>query len=113
MPDPASPILRRRALLFAALLGLAVMWITGAIPRWGQWYSEQPFYRAQVYAFFHGRLALTQHVEGVTHDLAWIEGGVQQVWGLGVPLWLSIWETIGRVIHLSPFPDRLAMLFAI
>ena len=99
--------------MIAALLGLAVMWVTGAIPRWGQWYSEHPFYRAQVYAFFHGRLALTNHVEGVTHDLAWIEGGVQQVWGLGVPLWLSIWEAIGRVIHLSPFPDRIAMLLAV
>jgi len=113
MPDPAPPLIRRRALLFAALLGLAVMWITGAIPRWGQWYSEQPFYRAQVYAFFQGRLALSEHVEGVTHDLAWIEGGVQQVWGLGVPLWLAIWEAVGRVIHLSPFPDRIAMLFAV
>jgi len=38
---------------------------------------------------------------------------VQQVWGLGAPLWLSLWEAIGRVIHLSPFPDRLAMLFGI
>jgi hypothetical protein len=113
MPDPASPLIRRRALMIAALLGLAVMWVTGAIPRWGQWYSEHPFYRAQVYAFFHGRLALTDHVEGVTHDLAWIEGGVQQVWGLGVPIWLALWEVVGRVIHLTPFPDRIAMLFAI
>lgn len=105
--------MRRRALALAALIGLAVMWVTGAIPRWGQWYSEQPFYRAQVYAFFQGRLSLTEHVQGVTHDLAWIDGGVQQVWGLGVPLWLSIWEAIGRLIHLSPFPDRIAMLFAV
>jgi len=111
MPDPQSPLHRRRALLFAVLLGLVVMWVTGAIPRWGQWYSEQPYYRAQVYAFFSGRLALTNHAEGVTHDLAWIEGGVQQVWGLGVPLWLAVWELLGRVIHVSPFPERIAMLF--
>ncbi|HEY4242101.1 MAG TPA: hypothetical protein VGM88_19920 [Kofleriaceae bacterium] len=104
---------RRRALLWAALLGLAFVWFTGLIPRWGQWYSEQPYYRAQVHALFDGHLALTDRPEGVTHDVAWIDGGVQHVWGLGVPLWMSIFEGIGRVIHVSPFPDRVAMLAGI
>jgi hypothetical protein len=113
MPELAQPLARRTALLHAILIGCAVMWLTGAIARWGQWYGDQPYYRAQVRALFEGRLALTHNVEGLALDLAWVDGGVQQVWGLGVPLWQSIWEAIGRVIHLSPFPDRLAMLLGI
>jgi hypothetical protein len=104
---------RKRALIYAALLGLAVMWLTGAIPRWGQWYSEQPIYRAQAHALLAGRFALSHDPAGLGLDLAWIDGGVQQVWGLGVPLWLALWEAIGRVIRLTPFPDRLAMLFGV
>jgi hypothetical protein len=111
MPD-FSTMGRRRALAIAFVLGLGVMWFSGAISRWGQFYSDQPFYRAQVAAFFDGRLALSHNVEAVTHDLAWIDGGVQQVWGLGVPMWLSIWEGLGRLVHLTPFPDRIAWMLA-
>ena len=107
------PLPRRRAALQALAIGFVVMSLTGAIARWGQWYAEQPYYRAQVHAFFEGRLALTHAPEGLDLDLAWVDGGVQQVWGLGVPVWMSIWEAIGRAIHLSPFPDRLAMLFGV
>ncbi len=103
---------RRRALAYAFVLGLGVMWFTGAISRWGQFYSDQPFYRAQVAAFFEGHLAMSGKVEAVTHDLAWIDGGVQQVWGLGVPMWLSVWEGLGRLVHISPFPDRIAWMLA-
>jgi hypothetical protein len=113
MVDPSRPLNRRQALLRAALIGVAVIWLTGAIPRWSQWYSPQPYYRAQVHALFEGRLALGHAPEGLALDLAWVDGGVQQVWGLGVPLWQSLWEAIGRVIHWTPFPDRLAMLFGI
>lgn len=109
----SRPLDRRRALIYAALLGVAVMWLTGAIPRWGQWYSEQPIYRAQAHALLAGRFALSHDPAGLGLDLAWIDGGVQQVWGLGVPLWLALWEAIGRVIQLTPFPDRLAMLFGV
>lgn len=112
-PAAATAVDRKRALIYAALLGLAVMWLTGAIPRWGQWYSEQPFYRAQAHALLAGRFALSHDPAGLGLDLAWIDGGVQQVWGLGVPLWLALWESIGRVIQLTPFPDRLAMLFGV
>lgn len=121
MPEPRAPtstapeltIDRRRALLCALLIGLGLMWLTGAIPRWGQWYSEQPYYRAQAHALLDGRLALSHDVASLGLDLAWIDGGVQQVWGLGVPLWLAAWEAIGRAIHLTPFPDRIAMLFGV
>ena len=113
MPELKPALGRWKSVLLALFIAMAVMWLTGAISRWGQWYSDQAFYRAQVHAFFEGRLALTHDVEGVTHDLAWVDGGVQQVWGLGVPIWLSLWEGLGRLVHISPFPDRIAMLFAI
>lgn len=100
---------RARTVLLALIAAMAVMWLTGAIPRWGQWYSDQPFYRAQVHAFLEGRLALSHDPEGVTHDLAWIDGGVQQVWGLGVPAWLAFWEIAATPFGLTPFPDRVAM----
>ncbi len=109
-PTPSADLTRRRALTCALLFALALTWFSGAIPRWGQWYSDQPFYRAQVAAFFEGRLALSHDVEAVTHDLAWVDGGVQHVWGLGVPMWQSIWEAVGRIFHVSPFPDRIAFM---
>lgn len=95
----------------AFLIGCAVVWLLGAIPRWGLWYGPHPYYRAQVHALLQGRFALSHDPGGLALDLAWVDGGVQQVWGLGVPLWLALWELIGRVVHLTPFPDRIAMLF--
>ena len=111
--DSRVPLTRKQTLVAALLLAMVVMWMTGAIPRWGQWYGPEPYYRAQVEAFLHGHLALSDQPEAVTHDLAWVDGGVQQVWGLGVPMWQTGWEIIGRPFGLSPFPDRLAMLFGI
>ena len=35
---------------------------------------------------------------------------MQQVWGLGVPLWQLPFEAVGRLVGVSPFPDRVAML---
>jgi len=111
MVDHGTPLVRRRALLLAFLIGCAVVWLLGAIPRWGLWYSPHPYYRAQAHALLQGRFALSHDPGGLALDLAWVDGGVQQVWGLGVPLWLALWELIGRVVHLTPFPDRIAMLF--
>jgi len=73
------------------------------------WYAPNPGYRAQVDALLDGRLALTSSPDGLRHDLAWTPHGVQQVWGLGVPLWQLPFEALGRLIGLSPFPDRIAL----
>lgn len=72
-------------------------------------YARHPGYRAQVDALLDGRLALTRSPDGLRHDLAWTPRGVQQVWGLGVPLWQLPLEALGRVAGLSPFPDRVAL----
>jgi len=73
------------------------------------WYTPNPGYRAQVDALLDGRLALTSSPDGLLHDLAWTPHGVQQVWGLGVPLWQLPFEAFGRLVGLSPFPDRIAL----
>ncbi|TMQ18295.1 MAG: hypothetical protein E6J90_20510 [Deltaproteobacteria bacterium] len=113
MVDPTRPLNRRQAFVRAALIGVALVWLTGAIPRWGQWFSPQPYYRAQAHALLDGELALSHKPESLALDLAWVDGGVHQVWGLGAPLWLALWEAVGRAIHLSPFPDRIALLLGI
>lgn len=96
---------RPRALALAILLALGLF----AIGHLG-WYAAHGAYRAQVDALFAGRLALSQAPDAMAHDLAWTEHGVQQVWGLGVPLWQAPFEAIGRVVGLVPFPDRVPLL---
>jgi hypothetical protein len=41
-------------------------------------------------------------------DLAWHDGGVQQVWGLGVPIWRLPFEILAKLFGRPAFPDRLA-----
>jgi hypothetical protein len=72
-------------------------------------YAAHGAYRAQVDAFLAGRLALTTAPEGLAHDLAWTPSGVQQVWGLGAPLWMTPFEAAARVVGADPFPDRIAL----
>ncbi|MBL0220205.1 MAG: hypothetical protein IPQ07_40835 [Myxococcales bacterium] len=73
-------------------------------------YSANGAYRAQVDAFLDGRLALSRSADALAHDLAWTPSGVQQVWGLGVPLWQTPFELAARLIGQDPFPDRVALL---
>lgn len=87
---------------FGLLIGFRQLGAQGA-------YSAHGTYRAQVDAFLAGRLALTEAPEGLAHDLAWTPAGVQQVWGLGVPAWLTPFELGARAVGAGPFPDRVAL----
>ena len=42
------------------------------------------------------------------YDMAWVKGGVQQVWGLGVPTWRLPYEALAKLFGYDAFPDRLA-----
>ncbi len=99
---------RRRALGLAVLLAIG-LFAAGRLVTPTRWYAAQPNYRAQVDAFLSGRLALTEAPEGALHDLSWTDRGVQQVWGLGVPMWQTPFEVVGRAIGLTPFPDRIPL----
>jgi hypothetical protein len=96
-------------LIVAALIAAAMMVVCRQVTLHG-WYAPHSAYRAQVDAMLAGRLALDEHPEAILHDLTWSEGGVHQVWGLGVPLWQLPFEALGRAIGITPFPDRVAML---
>jgi hypothetical protein len=81
---------------------------TGSIS-WGVWYSVFPEHRLQTDAILHGKLALSDDPTNLGHDLCWSQGGVNQVWGLGIPIWRIPFELLARLFGMSPFPDRLAM----
>ena len=100
---------RLRSLGVALALALIVLVACRQIALHGG-YAPHPAYRAQVDALLDGRLALTPAPDGLIHDLAWTPSGVQQVWGLGAPLWQLPFEALGRAVGVSPFPDRLALL---
>ncbi|HEX2689729.1 MAG TPA: hypothetical protein VHN14_24090 [Kofleriaceae bacterium] len=99
---------RLRSAGVAVLLALGLLFACRQISLHGG-YAPHANYRAQVDALLDGRLALTTAPEGLRHDLAWTPHGVQQVWGLGAPLWQLPFEAFGRLIGVSPFPDRIAL----
>jgi hypothetical protein len=102
-------VTRQRALGVAIVVALVLL-VAGRQLGPTRLYSGNGAYRAQVDAMLAGRLALTDVPEGLQHDLAWTDSGVQQVWGLGVPLWQTPFEVAGRAVGVTPFPDRVAML---
>jgi hypothetical protein len=104
MAPPSS----RRILGIAAGLALVLLLAGQQITAHG-WYSANPAYRAQVDSFLHGRFAISVAPEMLRHDYAWTDSGVQQVWGLGVPIWQTPFELAARVVGAGPFPDRVAL----
>jgi hypothetical protein len=104
-----------RTLLWAmaAIVSLNLCIGTGLILGWGKWYSPSLPYRRQTEALLSGQLALSSSPTKIEHDLAWAEGGVQQVWGLGVPAWRLPFEILAKSTGQYAFPDRLALTVAI
>jgi hypothetical protein len=81
--------------------------------QWGEWYASWEAYRGQSNALLSGRLALSRDVTDLLYNHTWSEGGVHQVWGLGVPLWRLPWDLAARAFGHEAFPDRIAFgLFA-
>ncbi len=97
----------------AAVLAAEIVLATGLVSGWGRWYSHDLTYRRQTEALLRGEMALSHEATGLWFDMAWAEGGVQQVWGLGVPLWRLPFEALARAFSQPAFPDRLALALAI
>src|SRR3989304_4075882 len=97
----------------AALMSFNVCVGTGLITGWGCWYAPNVRYRQQTEAMYSGRLALASSPTAVEDDLVWAEGGVHQVWGLGVPCWRMPFEILAKVFGQRGFPDRGALAIAI
>lgn len=101
------------AVYLALVYAVLVIHGTGLVGGWGVWYSENPAHHAQVAALLQGRLALSKDPSALRFDECWSEGGVHQVWGLGVPLWRLPFEAAARLVGVPAFPDLLCLWVAL
>lgn len=72
-------------------------------------YAPSPYHRLQADALLKGNLYIGDSIYQIGHDLAWHDGQVNQLWGLGVGLWLVPFEAAWRIIGQKWFPDRIAL----
>ena len=102
---------RLRLFLFAVatVISLNICVATGQIEHAGYLFSPSLPYRMQTDAFLRGHLDLSENPADTKFDMAWSEGGVQQVWGLGVPLWRLPFEILARAVGQPAFPDRVCL----
>ena len=75
-------------------------------------YSISPYHRDQAAALLEGHFYLADSIDAVEPALAWHAGKVQQVWGLGVALWLLPFQALWRLAESGEFPDRVGLVFA-
>jgi hypothetical protein len=90
-----------------------VLFCLGYEYHWKHLYAQFPYYRLQVEALLQGRLSLGSSIEQIDHGLAWYNGQLNQVWGLGIALWTVPFELIGRSFGSSPCPERIPLLVAV
>lgn len=69
-------------------------------------YSVMNEFRVQVDSFLSGHLYIRNHPFFYHHDWSWGIHGINQSWGLGVPMLLTIPELIARIFG-KHFPDLL------
>lgn len=95
------------------VISTAVLVGSHLIPSVSQMYSESQPIRWQTEALLHGHVAVAQDATGIAWDLAYANGKVQQVWGLGVPFWRLPFEALARLFGERAFPDRLCFGIAL
>ncbi len=74
-------------------------------------YSPDVGFRLQTNAFFQGELAIRHHPMHHEHDMVWARNGLQQPWGLGVPILRMPFELAARAGGMEHFPDRWVLVF--
>lgn len=94
-------------LLYCLVCAVAMMVIGGA--DFTRLYAPSPYHRLQADALLRGQLHLADSLEQIGHDLAWHDGQVNQIWGLGTGLWLLPFEALWRLLGQKWFPDRIAL----
>lgn len=104
---------RISAACLSLFCSVGTIFLTGLIPGWGLWYSDHLSYRWQVERLLHGHLGMAPDPSGMAWDLAWGDGAVQQVWGLGIPFWRLPFEVLATTIGQPAFPDRLEFFIAL
>jgi hypothetical protein len=76
-------------------------------------YSRSTYHRLQAEAMVNGHFGLADSIYQLKFDTAWYNGQVQQIWGLGVGLWLMPFEVLRRWFGLEALPDRAALGIAV
>jgi len=76
-------------------------------------YSRSPYHWLQASAILRGELALGHDITQLQHDLAWYNGSVHQVWGLGVGMWIALFEGLYRSMGGFHVPERIAIAAAV
>ncbi len=78
---------------------------------WSKLYSTALAHRLQTDALLNGRLSLSPVPYGYIRDFIWTDHGLQQPWGLGVPLLRLPFEWLSIHMGQGPFPDRIVLMF--
>src|SRR6266850_245649 len=92
----------------ALLYATGMIIFCGLVPKWGRWYSASPYHRFQTRALLHGKFALSNNPKDLGLDLCWSQGGVHQVWGLGISIWRLPFDAVAELFGEAAFPDRIA-----
>ncbi|MBQ7590663.1 MAG: hypothetical protein IJU47_08290, partial [Verrucomicrobia bacterium] len=67
--------------------------------------------RMQAEALMQGHFAISAHIQDIRFDTAWYGGsGVQQVWGLGMALWILPFEGVARLLGCASCPDIIPLI---
>ncbi len=99
-------------ILFPVLATACLAFISGV--NWGYFYfpmggSVVP--RMQAEALMQGHFAISTHIQDILFDTAWYGGsGVQQVWGLGMALWILPFELVARLLGCASCPDIIPLI---
>jgi hypothetical protein len=93
---------------FGIIYVLCLLALFGFIPSWGIWYFQDSPHRNQAASLLRGELALSHNPADLEVDLSWSGGGVQQVWGLGIPCWQLPFDIAAKLIGQPAFPDVLS-----
>ena len=104
-------------LIFFLTFLFSIIFVLFSGATWGKFNfpSFINFYRIQVESLMQGHFALSPHIQAMQFDLAWYDGGVQQIWGLGVPLWILPFEGVCSIFgyccsDLIPLMTALGLL---
>lgn len=91
-------------ILYALAYGLVMLSLDGI-----RLYEQSPYHRYQAEALLHGHFYLADSIEAIQPGLAWHDGHVQHVWGLGVGLWLLPFDALWHLFSGQPLPDRIVL----
>jgi len=100
-----------KIICFSFLFVLIYFFASGA--SWGFFFFSQSGSQIphwEVKSILSGTFSLSTNIAEMEFDLAWYNGGLQQVWGLGVSLWLLPFEVLAHWVGYEYCPDIIPLL---